>query len=56
MRFQVELRRHIEGQYPASVGKTDAWGRPYAYERTGGGFSLVSPGPDGRAGTADDLR
>jgi general secretion pathway protein G len=37
----------------------DPWGNPYEYRRPGqkdkGGFDLSSRGPDGQAGTADDI-
>ncbi len=42
-RFMVELVRD------------DAWGRAIAYDRTGSGFELRSLGPDGVAGTSDDI-
>lgn len=37
----------------------DPWGNPYVYEYPGkhmaNGFDLMSPGPDGRTGTDDDI-
>lgn len=37
----------------------DPWGNPYHYRRPGqkdkGGFDVFSAGPDGQAGTADDI-
>jgi hypothetical protein len=33
----------------------DPWGRPWVYERQESTYRLMSPGPDGRIGTADDL-
>ena len=33
----------------------DAWGRPLGYQPSGRKFKLWSDGPDGIAGTADDL-
>jgi general secretion pathway protein G len=33
----------------------DAWNSPFEYELTGKGNKLVSAGPDGAAGTEDDL-
>jgi general secretion pathway protein G len=37
----------------------DPWGNPYQYRRPGvkdkGGYDLYSMGPDGQAGTADDI-
>ena len=34
----------------------DPWGSDYVYRRLGTGYELFSPGPDGIAGTADDVR
>lgn len=35
----------------------DPWGKPYVYSKTGeGSYDLFSAGPDGRDGTADDIR
>jgi hypothetical protein len=62
----AELARHVEeyvastGDFPGSLdalGKPlrDPWGHPYQIRRTGSGVSVVSGGPDGRIGTADDL-
>jgi hypothetical protein len=62
----AELARDVEeyiastGEYPGSLdalGKPlrDPWGHPYQIRRTGSGVSVVSGGPDGRIGTADDL-
>jgi len=33
----------------------DSWGNTFAYESGGAGFTLTSPGADGRLGTADDF-
>ena len=33
----------------------DAWGQPIRYEKRGKRFKLTSDGPDGEAGTEDDL-
>ena len=39
--------------------KTDPWGRPYVYHlggpKGGPGYRIVSKGPDGLAGTGDDI-
>ncbi|WP_169791682.1 MG2 domain-containing protein [Sandaracinus amylolyticus] len=55
------------GMLPADA-LIDPWGRPFALRRVGGrgpalvvssravDYELASPGPDGRAGTADDVR
>lgn len=38
---------------------SDPWGHPYVYKTPGDNnrdFDIVSPGPDGQAGTADDIQ
>lgn len=37
------------------LGTADEWGHPILYVRIGTRFTLTAPGPDGRAGTPDDL-
>ena len=34
----------------------DAWGTPFAYERKGKTFEIISAGPDRIAGSADDIK
>jgi hypothetical protein len=34
---------------------TDAWGNPIRFARAGGAYRMISAGPDGTFGTADDL-
>jgi hypothetical protein len=63
----VDRYAAIVGEYPASLedlgvrGRPlqDPWGHPYQVRRTGtgpaGAASVISSGPDGRIGTADDL-
>jgi len=59
LRFMAEMYRYKNGSYPSDlsqIGKTkDAWGRPYVYRIEGDNLIILSPGPDGRAGTADDV-
>ena len=47
------------GPYLKSDIPLDPWGHPYAYEYPGrvntNGYDIVSMGPDGQAGTADDI-
>ena len=42
-----------------TLGETDAWGNPlvfyYSAEKTALSYKVVSPGPDGKEGTADDI-
>ena len=54
------LKAH--GYIPGAFGKParpapimDPWGRPYEYALSNGVPSVVSPGPDGKRGTADDI-
>jgi general secretion pathway protein G len=39
--------------------RNDPWGNPYHYDlpgqRSGGAYDIYSAGPDGKAGTADDI-
>ena len=48
-----------KGPYLQKDIATDPWGNPYIYEYPGkhhqNGFDLLSPGPDGRTGTEDDI-
>lgn len=47
------------GPYLRKAVTTDPWGNPYIYESPGRnnaeGYDLSTAGPDGRAGTEDDL-
>jgi general secretion pathway protein G len=47
------------GPYFSSDIPMDPWGHPYVYEYPGrvnvNGYDLTSAGPDGQAGTADDI-
>ena len=47
------------GPYLSSDIPLDPWGHPYVYEYPGrinpSGFDIVSMGPDGQPGTADDI-
>lgn len=60
---KVEMFAARTGEYPSSlealhVGERpirDPWRHPYQIRRTGPGVSIISGGPDGRIGTADDL-
>jgi hypothetical protein len=59
LRFMAEASKYRNGSYPASLeqigGTRDAWGRPYFYRVEDGALIIVSAGPDGRMGTADDV-
>ena len=43
-----EARAAVEPVYIKKVPMTDAWGRPYLFERTESGFRIVSSGADGK--------
>ncbi|MDA8432810.1 MAG: DUF4388 domain-containing protein [Nitrospiraceae bacterium] len=59
MRNAIETYKILNSAYPASLDLVsradDPWGRPYVYRVSGGSFSLVSAGSDGKEGTADDI-
>jgi general secretion pathway protein G len=48
-----------KGPYLKKGIPLDPWGNPYVYNYPGkynpDGYDLISPGPDGRAGTEDDI-
>jgi hypothetical protein len=49
----TELKRSQPG---VGAGSLDAWGQALKYERlSDSGFRLISAGPDGAFGTADDI-
>ena len=65
----LEAEYALSGRYPASLEPfirqtlksatsdltRDRWGRPYRFHVEGTRFEIVSAGPDGEFGTADDL-
>ncbi len=51
--FQVFMDQSFRGD--AGRILLDTWKRPFRYERRPGGYALYSSGPDGTAGTADDM-
>jgi len=55
LRLEIETYKYREGSYPVQINDTDQWGNPYIYEPGTGSFTLESAGPDGRAGTEDDV-
>lgn len=59
LRFMAEAYKFKNGLYPASLAQLgearDAWGRPYSYSAENGGLIIISAGPDGKMGTADDI-
>jgi len=63
LRLHLNLYRARNGEYPEKLDRLDSLPEhsrefSFAYERVGGGetFRLSGPGPDGIAGTSDDLR
>jgi len=52
----VGLTDTLHPQYMNELVREDGWGKPILYELVGSvGFRLVSNGPDGLPGTADDI-
>ena len=60
-KFSLELHyinhsKHPPDLKPLKMVKTkDGWGNPLRYKLTPKGFKLCSDGPDGKAGTGDDI-
>jgi hypothetical protein len=50
-----ELPSSLEALGPLGRPLSDPWGHPYQIRRSAAGVTLLSPGPDGRVGTSDDL-
>jgi hypothetical protein len=46
---------HLSPAYIREVIRLDPWHQPYKYVGQRDSFTLVSPGPDGKDGTADDI-
>lgn len=59
LRFSIQLYKYRKGSYPqslAELGKTkDPWGRAYLYSVENENPIIMSVGPDGKAGTPDDV-
>ena len=59
LRLMAEAYKFRSGSYPARLEQIgdarDAWGRPYYYGIENGFLIILSPGPDGKIGTADDI-
>ncbi len=59
LRFMAEVYKYKNRSYPqdlSQIGKTkDVWGRAYIYRVEGDNLIIMSSGPDGRAGTEDDI-
>ncbi|MFZ5906321.1 MAG: DUF4388 domain-containing protein [Nitrospirota bacterium] len=59
LRFEIRGYNYAHGAYPEKLGviseKPDPWGNPYRYTQNGYAFIVLSAGPDGVPGTADDI-
>lgn len=59
LRFNFDLYRLKTGSNPLRIddigGGRDAWGNAYYYEVKGDNLIIISPGPDRKIGTADDV-
>ncbi len=59
LRFMAEAYKFKNGSYPANLVEIgdarDAWGNLYAYSVGNGNMIILSAGPDGKVGTADDI-
>jgi len=59
LRFMAEIYKYKNGSYPSQINQIgdarDSWGRPFVYSFESGNLMILSAGPDGKAGTADDL-
>jgi hypothetical protein len=51
----VKLTDLLFSRYMDQLIRNDAWGRPFRYEVSGTTFRLVSNGPNGMPGDADDV-
>jgi hypothetical protein len=62
----LDLYLLLRGAYPDNLTRLraegllsgellDPWGRPWVYQQQESTYRLMSPGPDGRIGTTDDL-
>jgi hypothetical protein len=52
----VSLSDILHPTYMTDLVRTDAWGHPILFETTPSGYFLLSFGPDGIRGTADDIQ
>lgn len=51
-----EFEPWLERRYPQEASRLDGWGTMYRLEASRTNFVLISAGPDGEFGTADDIR
>jgi hypothetical protein len=50
-----DLSAALVPQYLPRLQATDPWGQSFAYSSSGKSYTVSSSGPDGRAGTEDDI-
>ncbi|MEW6585130.1 MAG: DUF4388 domain-containing protein [Nitrospirota bacterium] len=59
LRFKIESYKFGYGSFPGTLDiisrETDPWGNPYVYMQNNHDFVVLSMGPDGVKGTADDI-
>jgi len=51
----VGLRQLVPDYYPADGSMEDVWGSPFRYRVQGEDYTMTSTGPDGEAGSRDDI-
>jgi len=51
----AQLIDSLGSRYLVEIIRLDAWSRELGYKGTSGGYRLSSAGPDGKAGTDDDI-
>jgi len=51
----VGLRELVPDYYPAEGSMEDAWGSAFRYRLQGDDYTVTSTGPDGEAGSRDDI-
>ena len=60
LRFRIAAYKFEHLSYPETLDaisqQSDPWGHPYIYRYNDYSFLLLSTGPDGQEGTADDIR
>lgn len=59
LRFMAEVYKYKNGSYPQKLQQIgsakDPWGRTYVYSVENDNLIILSAGPDGKVGTADDV-
>lgn len=59
LRMGIEMYKTKHDAYPPTLDEIskepDPWGRPFIYRPADASYTLLSSGPDGKEGTADDI-